>query len=209
MILSMSMLELLFLSFSFSFSADIPFWKSKPDVYQKIIEERAVIVSVTHKNPTEKDGNYNLSFKAAGLVGVPLEFYKKKMQEYEKLPQISQYIKESKFDSTKNELYFWGEAYGFHAKMWMQILTSTVGEEFFLNWSVVRGHLTGMKGLIKAEDYRRQKIELSLIGTYDAKKLGMPMILLNFGLEIVLQQVANKIRNYLEAEYKKEQLSAK
>lgn len=183
---------------------ETPFWKAKPEVYRGLVDDRDVVVSVTHKNPVEKGGNYNFTYKGAQIVNVPLAFCQKKMLQYEKLPEISTYIKETKFDAGKKELYFHGEAYGFHATMWLKIETVIAENSFEMHFEVVRGNLVGMKGIVRTEDFKRQKSEMSIIGSRTAQKLGMPAILLDFGLEIVLQQVAKKIRNYLEAEYKKE-----
>jgi hypothetical protein len=197
------MVLLLSILLSFSGGEEKPFWKTKPAVYRSMVDERDVVVSVTHKNPEVKGGVYSFSYKGAQIVNVPLAFCQKKMLEYDKLPAISSYIKETKFDPAKKELYFHGEAYGFHATMWLKIETVISSEAFEMHFEVIRGNLVGMKGVVRSEDFRRQKVEMSLVGSRSAEKLGMPAILLDFGLEIVLQQVAKKIRNYLEAEFKK------
>ncbi len=180
------------------------FWKTKPEIYRGLVDDRDVVVSVTHKNPKEKGGNYTFNYKGAQIVNVSRDFCQKKMLQYEKLPEISSYIKEAKFDPSKKELYFHGEAYGFHATMWMKIESVVSDKTFEMHFEVLRGNLVGMKGIVRIEDFKRQKTEMSLVGNRTAQKLGMPAILLDFGLEIVLQRVASTIRNYLEAEYKKE-----
>ncbi len=182
-----------------------PFWKTKPEVYRSIVDDREIVVSVTHKKPSKAGEPYSFTYKGAEIVAVPLAFCQKKMLQYEKLPEISSYIKETKYDPGKKELYFHGEAYGFHAKMWMKLETVIAENHFEMHFEVLRGNLVGMKGIVRSEDFKRQKTEMSLVGAQSAQKLGMPAILLDFGLEIVLQQVAKKIRNYLEAEFKKEQ----
>src|SRR5690349_12045344 len=90
---------------------ETPFWKTKPEIYRGLVDDRDVVVSVTHKNPKEKGGEYSFTYKGAQIVNVPASFCQKKMLQYEKLPEISSYIKEAKFDPGKKELYFHGEAY--------------------------------------------------------------------------------------------------
>lgn len=186
-----------------------PFWKSKPEVYRSLVDDHEIVVSVTHTKPSKKGEPYSFTYKGAQIVSAPLLFCQKKMLQYEKLPEISSYIRETRWDAGKKELYFHGEAYGFHAQMWLKIETVIAENSFEMHFEVLRGNLVGMKGLIRLEDFKRQKIEMSLAGKQSAQNLGMPAILLDFGLEIVLQQVAKKIRNYLEGEYKKEQAIAR
>mgnify|MGYP001574685795 FL=1 len=185
-------------------SVDVPFWKAKPEIYKKMLEERAIVVSVTHVKPQKGEKTFRLFLKTAGIVNAPMGFCEKKIQEYDKLPSLSKYIKETKFDAEKKELYFYGDAYTYIAKMWMKIEPIRNDGKFKLGFEVVRGHLTGMKGKIQIEDSGRLKSEMSLFAEYDAQKLPLPPALLDFGLEIVLKQVAQKIRVYLESENKKE-----
>ncbi|OQW50885.1 MAG: hypothetical protein A4S09_11200 [Proteobacteria bacterium SG_bin7] len=192
------------LSFEGFGAEDPPFWKTKSEIYRGLVDDRDIVVSVTHKKPKETGGDYNFNYKGAQIVNAPVSFCQKKMLQYENLPKISNYIKEAKFDPDKKELYFHGEAYGFHATMWMKIITVVSDKTFEMHFEVLRGNLVGMKGIVRIEDFKRQKTEMSLAGSRSAQKLGMPAILLDFGLEIVLQRVASTIRNYLEGEYKKE-----
>jgi len=181
-----------------------PFWKAKPAVYRKIIEDRAIIVSVMHKTPSQKTADYKLSLKSAGLVDAPTEFSKRKMLKFEDLVKISKQIREVKYDTKTGILFFHGEAMSYHAIMWIKLDIIDNKEGFAINWKVIRGHLLGMSGAIVLEDYKRRKSEVSLIADYKAKKLPLPATLLDFGLEIVLQQVAKNIRTFLEAEYQRE-----
>lgn len=187
--------------------AEVSFWKAKPELYKKMLEDRAILVSVTHKSPEKNasgEKNYRLFLKTAGITNAPLKFSEAKIQEYEKLPLLSNYIKETQFNAEKSELYFFGDAYSYIAKMWMKITPTKKSGEFNLGFEVVRGHLTGMKGSIRIEEVSPTRSEISLVAEYAAQKLPLPAPLLDFGLEIVLKQVAQKIRKYLETEVKKE-----
>jgi len=185
---------------------DVPFWKAKPNIYKKMLEDRAIVVSVTHVKPQKNEKIYQLYLKTAGIINAPLGFCEKKIQEFEKLPSLSKYIKETKYNAQARELYFYGEAFSYIAKMWMKIDTIKTKDDFRFKFEVVRGHLPGMKGSIRLEELGPLKAEMSLVAEYSAQKLPLPGPLLDFGLEIVLKQVAQKIRNYLELEYKKEPL---
>ncbi len=61
-----------------------------------------------------------------------------------------------------------------------------------------------MKGSVFIEDIGKGKSEMSMVADYSAQKLPLPAPLLDFGLEIVLKQVAQKIRTYLEIEFQRE-----
>ncbi len=204
MVFLLALLELFFISTTWSDNS--LFWKSNPELMRKMIDDRYIVVSVTHSKPKEKGQKYSFSFKSAGIMNISKKFGEKSIQEYHKLPEIINYIKETKFDKGKSELYFYGEAYKYIVKMWLELKPKQVGDDFEIDWQVVRGHLTGMNGKIRLEDHER-RTEISLTGTYEATSLPLPAILLDFGLEIVFQQVAKKIRNYLETGYKKETAS--
>ncbi len=134
-----------FLCLSFVTATDVslPFWRAKPEIYKKMLEDRAIAVSVTHLKSEKDKKTYQLFLKSAGIISAPLSFSEKKIQEFEKLPSLSKYIKETKYDAEKKELYFYGDAYSYIAKMWMKIDLIKTDENFRMKFEVVRGHLTG------------------------------------------------------------------
>ena len=67
-----------------------------------------------------------------------------------------------------------------------------------LHFRVVEGNFAGMTGVIRLEDDRRQKTEISMTSNYRSENIPLPAILMGFGLEIVGQQVASSMRSYIE-----------
>ncbi len=180
-----------------------PFWR-KPELIKKMAEDQAILVSVTHEKPNMQSKMFKLYLKGAGIINAPQNFNQKKIVEYEKLSGISTYIREVKYTPEKQELFVHGVAYSFIAKMVMKMTPIISDDDFKLGFEVIRGHFTGMKGVARLEDYERRKSLMSLEAYHEAEKVPLPAALLDFGLEIVLQQVAKKIRQHLESEFKKE-----
>ena len=59
-----------------------------------------------------------------------------------------------------------------------------------------------MKGFIGFESASLGTTEMSLIASYQSKVLPLPKILMGLALEVVTQKVAEKLRAFVETEYK-------
>lgn len=180
------------------------FWKTKPDVYKKIKEDRAIIVSA--RNESIEEGGKNkevLKVTSVGWVKSSFEFTKKTVQAFELLPKVDERFLESKFNSSKSELFVHLAAYGYHAKMLLKLVLAEKPGIFDIQYECIEGAFQGMTGLIRIEDQGRQASEISMTAFYKSDKLPLPSVLMGIGLEFVAQRVSSQMRNYIEDEYKK------
>lgn len=185
-----------------------PFWKSQKA--QKRLKKRDILVSVTSDEITKKAKGKDevtlkkLSLKGVGQVKGDFEATQKRILQFESLRKISpENFKEIKYDSKKKQLFIHGVAMWWEAKMLFQLFEQKVSQKSFrLHWRCIQGVFYGMTGFIEIEDLgvdkERRSLELSMIGSYQAEKLPLPSLLLNFGLETVLKTVAQKMRSFLE-----------
>lgn len=205
---------ILLLHADFAFAQDIkhsddfhkPFWKSKPAVQKKIIEEDLVVVSAETSTIQEKPKLQLMKVVAGGIVKTPLEFTFQIITDYEKLKNVDAHFKESNFNKETKTLYLHLEALSYHARMHLKLIevempsNSKVKQ---IHWECVKGQFLGMKGIFQVEEIERQKTEISMTADYRSETLPLPKVLMGLGLEIIGRQVAVKMREYILDQHKK------
>lgn len=188
----------------------LPWWNRKEKVLKQMREERAVVVSVVTKDvslpPVSKKGQQvrkQLKLSGAGLIEAPPEFSSNRIREFYRLKELSQYVKESTFNQRQKHLFLHVAAFDYHARMLMEIFfhDQLKGRRQIL-FHVVAGTLSGMKGVVEIKDIERLKSEFSMTALYEYDKLPIPQLFVEFGLEMVLKQMAEKIRSMVEALYR-------
>jgi hypothetical protein len=188
----------------------LPWWNRKEKVLKQMREERAVVVSVVTKDissaPVSKRGQQvrrQLKLSGAGFIDAPPEFSSNRIREFYRLKELSQYVKESTFNQRQKHLFLHVAAFDYHARMLMEIFfhDQLKGRRQIL-FHVVAGTLSGMKGVVEIKDIERLKSEFSMTALYDYDKLPIPQLFVEFGLEMVLKQMAEKIRSMVEALYR-------
>jgi hypothetical protein len=174
-----------------------PFWRVKEKVLKKIVEDRAIIVSV---NATKKSDKLSvLTMEGGGRVKLPAARAFHESQKFENLKSVSDHVVESKYDAARKELHIHTQAFRYHADMYMAIdFVESAVEESKIKFKVVRGEFTGMTGQFSFEDFANNTTLLGFNATYEYEKLPMPEFFIEFGLEIVLQKVASAMRTFLE-----------
>lgn len=187
----------------FGGDAVAPFWRTKPKVFKKITDERAIVVSVTADE--KAPGPHTLKMQGGGLTRRSAEFIFNETQKYEKLTQVSEHVREVKWDAQKKELYVHTEAFQYHARMTMTVepiaaknVPGGDGKTSRLQFKVIRGHFTGMEGAFTYEEFKPEATLMGFEATYKYINLPMPRFFIEFGLEVVLQKVAARMRTYLE-----------
>lgn len=179
-----------------------PFWRVKPPLLKKIIDNRDIIVSVsTLERVEKKSGLHTLLMRGGGMVKKESTLVFAEVLKYENLKKVSERIVEVQFSSEKNELYVHCEAFNYHARMWMSVTPlHEKGENSDpkLKFKVLRGNFVGMEGEFIFENYKPGITLMGFNATFDYKTLPMPRFFVEFGLEIVLQKVARDMRAFLE-----------
>lgn len=82
-----------------------PFWKSKPEVQKKIIENDLIVVSANTDKIQENPILYLMKVGVGGLVKAPFDFTFETITDYGKLQNVDDHFKESKYDKEKKILF--------------------------------------------------------------------------------------------------------
>lgn len=185
-----------------------PFWRTKEKVLKNMHEERQIVCSASvdkfESISLEEKEKRKLLVVAAGIVNVPMEWGWKTVRQFEKLPKVDDRFQEVKYYPERERLFLHLVAYGYHAKMIMQLRFGESSRAREIHFEVVEGMYLGMSGVIRLEDVGRQKTEISLTSQYISASIPLPAILMGVGLEIVGGRVASSMRSYLESEFKPE-----
>ena len=80
---------------------ELPFWRRKPKLYQKIMDQRKVVVSVDmeHQGRERK-----IRMTGVGIVNVPLYFALEHVEKFEDLPKVSGYFQKVTHKKEKKEV---------------------------------------------------------------------------------------------------------
>lgn len=186
--------------------ADVPFWKSKEKVYKRIKESRDIIVSV---KVNKLDGaKKELLMQGAGHTNTPLQFTYETAKKFEDIPKMTNYVREVKYTPSTRQLFMHSEAFGYHARMTFQFDFKETETKKWIYFKIISGVFTGMEGEISYEDVGRRKTEVAITSRYSYEKLPVPAFFAEFGLEVVLQKMAARMRAYVEEQYQKSQSGA-
>jgi len=179
-----------------------PFWKKKKKLFQKITEERDIVV--TANVPTYKVGEkevYNFNIDAVGLVSAPLLFSSDIVWNLEELPKVNDAFKEVKYFPKYQRVFIHISSMGFWAKMILQLSKKVNKGVDEMHFEVVEGSFLGMKGVVRLKSLGLSKTLVSLKGRYESTRLPLPKSLMGFGLEILARGVAKSLREHMETTY--------
>lgn len=173
-------------------------WWEKPENQKKIRQERQVMVSI--KNDPAKTKN-DFLMTGAGVVKATQTFTLQKILDFKELQKVSSYFKKITHEPEFNRVYFVLEAYNYEARMLIKYSVETSGSKRVFNWKVVWGGFQGMIGSIELANLEAEKTELIMRSSFDDKEIPLPSIFKSFVLEILVQQVAKGMREYVEDAY--------
>jgi hypothetical protein len=179
----------------------VPFWQKKTSALKKMEDERAIFVSVhTERQKPEppEEAQHRLKILGAGWVNKPRSVSLARMQDYAKWSEIHTYIKAATYTAETKRLYLHMEAFGYEAKMIMTTSLQVQKSTDVLHFFVEEGTFKGMRAAIRFQDARSRKTEIALAAQYDYKHLPLPLFFVEFGLEVVFQKIAEKMRTYIE-----------
>lgn len=182
--------------------AEKPFWREKEDVFARITELRAVIVSVQTED-LQKDSGQRLITQGAGLVAAPLGFTYAQAKKFENIPSMTSYVRKVRYKKERQELFMHLEAFAYHARIWMRVELDEESTDKQIRFRIIKGVFKGMEGVFAFEDYRRRKTQISMTASYEFDKLPVPAFFARFGLEWVLQKMAERLRDFVEESYRK------
>ena len=176
----------------------LPFWKAKPEVYRRIREERAVIVSAKTEDVGE---DKKLIITTAGLIRVPVEFAHQKIMDFDSYSKTLPYIEETAFDKVTNNLYVHASFLKYGVKMTLHIADEKTSTGYLIHWESISGAFVGMKGTIVEDRTDKDQTEISMYGSFLGHSLGIPTFILQWGLEFAGHRAASAMRTHIEEKW--------
>lgn len=188
----MLLIILMFLG-PFPARAEEPFWRAKEKVYQRI-ENREVIVSVSSQEAPA--GGHHLVIRGGGQVNAPCGVVAKSAQNYEPMAKASGYLDDAKFNADSSILEGHIRAYGLKSKLEMKLQNLNPD----IAYEILTGPLKGLNGRFQFLDAGK-KCDVGMTGDFSYEKFPVPQFFLRFGMEVMLQRMAGKIRAYAEEQH--------
>jgi hypothetical protein len=190
---------------------EVPFWKAKSKVYKKILEERAVMVAVkTIDDSSVKATPKIMQMLGGGIIHVPQKFAFETAKDFKKLEKVSSHIRQATWIPKTETLYLHTEAFNYHAQMNLKVKFIEGVEKSTIQWTHVSGVFTGMEGRIEFATLlpakgatATERSEIALATGYRYNKFPIPALFLEFGLEVIMQKIAGRMRSFIEEEYKR------
>ncbi|MCB0420229.1 MAG: hypothetical protein KDD61_04490 [Bdellovibrionales bacterium] len=128
------------------------------------------------------------------------------IKEFEFFSEMKPYVRKKEWDSKKKELYLHGEAFDYHAHLWMQFyymkktLKGQTKPQYEIHWRHTKGLFQGMTGVVVLKDVGRRTCEISMTTRFNFDKLPLPEFFVEFGLEVILQKMAFQVRKYVHSQ---------
>lgn len=182
-------------------SSGEPFWKVKEKYYTRIKEERAVVVAVQTQKIEHGEA---LIFEGGGHANVPIEHAYSQALKFENLKEAIDEIKEVR--KVDDRLLLRTKSYGYEATMWLKITTKPQEQ---IKFEIVEGTLTGLRGELNFAKIGDKKTEIGIQGRYDYVKFPIPKFFAEFGIEVILQRMAIRLRSYVETKFNAERATKK
>ncbi len=175
--------------------AELPFWRAKERVYERI-QSREIIVSVKNKKASADKKN-QLTISGGGQVSAPCDFVFKAAQDYEKVALASGYVERAQYKDQTLKVTL--AAYGYRSNLEIEV---KAGEARDLNFKILKGPMHGMAGKFDfITTSKPKRCDVGIEGEYTYASFPVPEFFLRFGMEVMLQRMAGRIRAYAEERF--------
>ncbi len=202
-----------------------PWWRSKEKVQRKLSEENAVVVSVV----SDQSKIRQLKMTGAGWVKAPVDFTFNQIKDFNQFKGLSGYIKDIHFEPTSKILYLQLSALSISFQFWFQLLFVEENHERDksgsipvaqrrLFFQVIKGSLSGMTGVVEVSALKnvhfygsrlqsqpaevKDSSEIALSCIYQTDDWPFPPLITSWGLEVILKQLAEKLREIVEVNFR-------
>ncbi len=175
--------------------SDLPFWRQKEALLKKMREDRHIVVSV---NKADLGKLISYDVKGAGYVHASLKRAFEISQNFEKLPLVSSHFRKVFFDVKNQQLFLVVEALGYETRMILTIDKIEEKKRKEIQFEVVWGELKGLRGAIGFEALDEDHTEVSILSHYQAERFPLPKVFMGFAFEVLTQQIAERMRNFIE-----------
>ncbi len=179
---------------------EAPYWRGRPTLYKKVIEDRKVLVAVKSKTQEKMK---TVKMQGVGVVNVPLTFAQKEIMAFEKLPQISPHFDKVVHQPEEKKIDLLVSALGYQTRLILKYSWQEKDKQKQMDWVAVEGPFKGMVGHFQLLPITTRKTEIVLWSSFESTHIPIPAFLLNFTLEVICEKVAQKMRSFMEESYKK------
>ena len=173
-----------------------PFWQRKQKILKRIRERRDIMVNVKSLNGDKK--LKTLEMQGVGVVNSSIEQSYETAKNFSNLEKVSGHIKKIQFNEAKRQLFMHSEAFNYHAKMWMLVDLDDKEDKKQIRFLVEKGVFKGMRGSITFFTSQISKSRIEFLAVYNYTELPVPRFFVEFGLEVVVQKIAAKMRTFIE-----------
>ncbi len=183
---------------------DVPFWKAKDKVYARV-QNREIIVSVKEM-PAESPFKKRLAMSGAGQLDTPCSFAFSLSEDFTKVAAESGYMENIRYDQATGVLAARISAYGYKADTEIEIRSRKPDSaEPFHSFEVRKGPLSGLKGRFTYYEaaVKNKRCDVGMDGNYGYDRFPLPQFFLRFGMEVMFQRMAARLRGYAEGLYGK------
>ncbi len=174
-----------------------PFWKTKPEVYRKIVEERAVIVSAQSSPKIKLNGG--------GIVDAPSKFAFDEIQNYQKLDESLDIIKNVEWHKNSSEIDLDVSMLGLSTHLLVAVMPSaTDAKPLFLKFEIKKGWMRGLVGQLDLGDLDNRKTEVGFTAEFPGEDENyFSRVFSSLTLEGIMKRTAQSLRAHVESEWKK------
>ena len=182
----------------------LPFWKGKEKYYERI-KEGEVLVSVRSAEPVNPEHRHSILITGGGRVKAPAIFVFDAALDFERVAKMSGYIEKAKFNVQSKVLTLDLSAYGHKGQMDFALNINRDAQPKTIGYEVIRGPMMGFRGEFSFEDIGRNVSEVGMGGEFSYKTFPIPKLFLEFGLQVVFQKMAVRLRQNVEEEFRKKE----
>jgi hypothetical protein len=192
------MLRLIACLISLSFATEVPFWKSKAKVYERI-QNGEVIVSVSSQRDVAPESpRHRLKAAGGGIVAAPCPFVFEIAQNYAEVARLSGYISRAEYDAKTRTLDLTLSAFFYTTTMKVAVHPLPESKPPRLEFTLISGPMKGFQYQMIFSDLDVKKCEVGMEGSYKYDSFPIPRIFLEFGMESMLQSMAKRLRAHAE-----------
>lgn len=177
-----------------------PFWKAKEKVYSRV-REGEVIVSVRSGDPVQPFKK-RLTINGGGHVQAPRDFVFAYAQDFDQIARLSGFIQKAKYDAEAGTVDADIAAFGYKSSFRLKVSSDSSAEPKRIGLEMVKGPLTGLRSSVTFASLSGDKTEVGIEGDYRYDEFPIPKMFLEFGMEVVFQKMAVRLRSTAEAAHR-------
>lgn len=168
-------------------------WLSRPKSVARL-EDGDILVSVKEVD-ARAPFKHRLEIEGAGRVRTSARSAFTYASDFERAGRLSGYITKSTYDPKTGLVDATIEAFGYASKIQVKAKAKDDAIEFEL----IQGPLKGLTARLDFKDVGPKKSEVVMKGGYGYDTFPIPKMFLEFGLEVVFQKMAFRLRQGAEA----------